>query len=158
MTKIESLEDAIKEFNEANPKTELQKEIAVPTLSFKTMQSDSGEIIDPDNWQTETVTFKIYDEARLAGSYLTVRRSRQIDTGYELVILRHQYIDGDHGWCVGKIDMTSESEGIEIKRSGAKKITAEEAVKIINAKTHWLRIRNGTKLEMPAVQTFNMER
>jgi len=153
---MQTLEDAVKEYNENNPKTQLTKELSVPTLSFKVAQSDSGEIIDSESWETCTVTFKVYPEAKLAGSYLTVRRSRQIDTGFEILILRHQWIDSDHGWCVGKIDMTSESEGIEIKAAKKKKVTAEKAVKLLNEKSVWLRQRNGLKLEMPAVQTFQM--
>ena len=157
MSKLQTLDDAVSEYNSANPKTKLQKELEIPTLSFKIAESDDGQIIDSDSWQTETVEMKVYPEARLAGSYLTIRRSNKSDTGFEMLILRHQYIDGDHGFCVGKVDMRSGSEGIEISRSGAKKISASEAALIINAKTHWLRQRDGTDLKMPAVSIFKLE-
>jgi hypothetical protein len=158
MTKLETLEMAIVEFNKNNPKTPLTKKLVVPTLSFKILQSDNGESIDSDSWQVENVTFKVLPEAKLANSFLTVRRSKQADRGYELVIYRHQYIDADHGWAISGIDMTSESEGLEISRSKSRRISAGQAAKILNDKTKltWLRFRNGNKLEMPAVQTFQM--
>jgi len=157
MSKLQTLEESVAEYNKANPKTLLQKELKIPTLSFKITESDEGQVIDSDSWQTETVEMKVYPEARLAGSYLTIRRSNKSDTGFEMLILRHQFIDGDHGWCVGKVDMRSAPEGIEISRSGAKKISASEAALIINAKTHWLRQRDGTDLKMPAVSIFKLE-
>ncbi|MGD0644104.1 MAG: hypothetical protein ABSA75_04295 [Candidatus Bathyarchaeia archaeon] len=160
MAKLQTLEEAVSEFNVANPKTPLMKKLVVPTLSFKILQSDNGESIDSDSWQVENVTFKVLPEAKLANSFLTVRRSKQADRGYELVIYRHQYIDADHGWAISGIDMTSSEEGLEISRAKARKITASQTAKILNDKTKltWLRFRNGNKLEMPAVSTFQMER
>ena len=151
---------AIAEFNKNNPKTPLTKKLVVPTLSFKILQSDNGESVDSDSWQVENVTFKVLPEAKLANSFLTVRRSKQADRGYELVIYRHQYIDADHGWAISGIDMTSESEGLEISRAKARKITVSQAAKTLNDKTRliWLRFRDGNVLKMPAVSTFQMER
>ena len=156
MKPLMTLEEAVSEYNTANPKTPLSRELKIPTLSFKVTQSDNGEIIDPDSWETCIVTFKIYPEERYSGSFLTVRRSKQVHRGFELVILHHEFIDWEHGFCVGQVDMTSESEGIEIARSGTKKISAEEAAQLLNGKNVWLRERNGTQLRMPSVSTFKL--
>ena len=151
-----TLQEAVTEYNTTNPKTPLSKELKIPTLSFKIAESDNGQIIDADSWETCTVTMKVYPEARFNGSYLSVRKSRQIQRGYELIILHHEFIDWEHGFCVGQVDMTSESEGIEITRSATKKVSASKAAKLLSDKTVWLRERNGTQLRLPSVSTFKL--
>ena len=154
-----TLDEAVSEYNE-HSKAQLLKEIPVETLSYKVMQSDEGEIIDPDSWQSETVTFKVFPEPRLLSTFLSVRRSRFADRGYEVLILCHKWIDTDHGFCVNQVDTTSEAQGIEITRSKAKKLTPSEVSELLNdrAKLIWLRQREGTELKMPSIANFKLER
>jgi hypothetical protein len=160
MAKIQTLEDAVKEYDTANPKTPLMKEIDVETLSYKIMESDEGQIVDADSWTLETVAFKIYPEPRLESTFLSIRRSRFADRGFEVLIMCHKWIDTDHGFCVNQVDMTSEAQGISIARSKAKRLTASEASELLNdrAKMVWLRQREGTELKMPSVANFKLER
>lgn len=156
---VRVLEDAVAEYNTSNPKTQLTKKVSVTALSFKILQSNEGESIDSDSWQTETVTFKVLPEKKLANSFLTVRKSKQSDRGYEVLIMRHQWIDPEHGFCLSQLDMTSESEGVEIVRSRAKRITASQAANLLNDKSKlvWLRFRDGNVLKLPAISSFKME-
>lgn len=151
---MQTLADAVKEYNEQNPKTPLVKEVSIPTISFKITQSDEGEIIDSDSFETCTVKMSIYPEQRLEGSYLCLRESKQVDRAFMKLIYRFQWLDGTHGFSVGEVDTSSQSEGIDISVSNKKKITSEEALTIINAKTHWLRAREGTTLRLPSIANF----
>jgi hypothetical protein len=160
MPKLMSLEDAVNEYDKANPKTPLLKEIPVETLSYKVMESDNGQIVDSDSWQLETVTFKVFPEPRLESTFLSIRRSRFVERGFEVLILCHKWIDTDHGFCVNQVDTTSEAQGISITRSKAKRLTATEASELLNdkAKLIWLRQREGTDLKMPSIANFRLER
>ena len=151
---MQTLENAVDEYNKANPKTPLLKELTIPTISFKTAQSDEGELMNPDSWETAIVTMKIYPEARLEGSFLCLRQSKQVDRGFMKLIYRFQWLDAVHGFSIGECDMSSSSEGIDISVHGKKKITSEEALEILNAKTHWLRAREGTTLRLPSIANF----
>ena len=153
---LKTCEMAVEEYNKTH-KEQLTKEVTIPTLSYKVTQSDDGEIIDSDSWQESTVTMKIYPEARLNGSFLLLKQSRQVDRGFMWIIFRFQFLDGSHGFSVSEIDIGSaNAEGVDVSISKAKKITAEEAAKIINAKTHWLRQREGTQLRMPSIANFKI--
>jgi len=157
MSKIfQSLEQAVEEYNKLNPKTPLVKHLSIPTISFRTTQSDEGEIVDSDSWETCTVKMNVYPEERLEGAFLSLRQSRQISRGFMKIILMFNWIDPDHGFCVHECDTSSQPDGLDIKVSDRKKISAEEALEIINAKTHWLRFREGTTLKLPSVANFKM--
>jgi hypothetical protein len=153
---LETCQQAVERYNKLNKETPLLKEITIPTISFKITQSDEGELIDPDSWEICTVKMAIYPEQKLEGSYLCLRRSHQIDRAFMTIIYRFQWIDGAHGFSVGEIDTSSSSEGIDISVNNKKKISSSEALLIINAKTHWLRQREGTALRLPSIANFRM--